>query len=83
MHQELRYVRQPTDERPLFLPLDGEAPDPLVEPFGHVEIAVGADREAGRGLELAANDRARLELAAWSRFGNVVGEDVIFTVGPL
>ena len=75
MHQELRHVRKSVDEGALLLPLDGEAPDPLIEPFGHVEIAVRANRKAGRGLELAVDHHARLELAARSHFGNVVGED--------
>ncbi len=65
----------PVNERALLLPLDGKAPDPLVEPFGHVEIAVRTDRKAGRGLELAIDHHARLELAARCRFGDVVGKD--------
>src|SRR5580698_5899875 len=75
IHQELRYVRELVYKRPLFLSLGGEAPDPLIEPFGNVEIAVRADRKAGRGLELPVDYHARLELAARGHSGDVVGED--------
>src|SRR5450755_1321439 len=75
MYQELRNVRKPVNERTFFLSLHGEAPDPLIEPFGHVEIAVRADRKAGRRLELAIDHHARLEFAVRCRFGNVEGED--------
>ena len=81
MHQELRHVREAVYERPLFLSLDREAPDPLIEPFGHVEIAVRADRKAGRGLELAVDYHARLELAARGHFGDVVSENAAGTGG--
>jgi hypothetical protein len=54
VHQEFRHVRQPVDEGPLLLPLRGEAPHALLEPFRNVEITVGSDREAERSLELAA-----------------------------
>jgi hypothetical protein len=79
IHQELRYVREAVYERPLFLSLDREAPDPLIEPFGHVEIAVQADRKAGRSLELAVDYHACLELAAQGHFGDVVSEDAAGT----
>jgi hypothetical protein len=46
MHQKLRHVREPINESALLLTLRGEAPHPLLDPFGHVEIAVRADREA-------------------------------------
>ena len=54
----------PSMNVPLFFPLSGEPPHALLEPFGDVEIAVGADREPGRRLELAVDDDARLELPA-------------------
>ena len=60
---------------PFFFPFDREAPDPLIEPFGHVEIAVRTDRKAGRSLELAVDHYPRLELAARSFVRDVVGED--------
>jgi len=52
VHEELRYVGQPVDEGSLLLSLDGEAPDPLPETLGDVQIAVPADREAGGSLEV-------------------------------
>ena len=73
--QKFRHVRESLNERTLALPLYREASDPLIEPFGHVDIAVRADREAGRRLELAVDHDARLELAVRSRFRDVVGED--------
>src|SRR5208283_2674407 len=75
VHQELRHVREPVNERAFFLPLDGETPDPLIEPLGHVEIAIRTDRKAGRRLELAIDHHARLELAARCCFGDIAGKD--------
>ena len=41
--EELRHVRKVINECPLFLPVGGKAPHPLLLPLGHVKIAVGAD----------------------------------------
>jgi len=75
VHQELRHVRKSLDERALFFPLDREAPDSLIEPLGHIEIAVRTNRKAGGSLELAIDYYPRLELAARSFLRHVVGED--------
>jgi hypothetical protein len=58
--EDLRHVRKAINERPLFLSIRGKAPHPLLLPLGHVKIAVGADREAGGGVELSVDHHARL-----------------------
>src|SRR5271157_6644633 len=73
--EELRHVRKVINERPLFLPLGGKAPHPLLLPLGHVKIAVGADGEAGGGVELSVDYNTRLELAARRRGRQVQRED--------
>src|SRR5580704_6386283 len=73
--EELRHVRKVMNERPLFLPIGGKAPHPLLLPLGNVKIAVGANGEPGRGVELSVDHRSRLELALRRRGRQVQRED--------
>ena len=54
---------KPAMNVPSFLPLSGKAAHALLEPLGDIQIAIGAEGESRRRLELAVDDRARLELA--------------------
>jgi hypothetical protein len=63
------------NERTLFLPVGGKAPHPLLLPLGNVKIAVGADGEAGGGVELSVDYHACLELALRRRGRQVQRED--------
>jgi hypothetical protein len=46
-----------------------------VDPFGHIEIALRADCEAGWSMEVAVDYRARLELAARCPLRDVIGKN--------
>src|SRR5271170_1347172 len=73
--EELRHVRKVMNERPLFLPFGGKSPHSLLLPLGHVKIAVGADGEAGGGVELSVDHHARADLALRRRGLEVERED--------
>src|SRR5271168_5546547 len=73
--EELRHVGKVINERPFFLAVRGKAPHPQLLPLGHVKIAVGADGEAGGGVELSLDHRARLDLSAGRRGRQVQRED--------
>ena len=49
---------------PFFFPLEEKRRTRCFFRLGHVKIAVGADGEAGGGVELSVDHHARLELAA-------------------
>ncbi len=61
--QEFRHVGQAVDKHTFLLPLRRKAPDALIEALGDVEVAVWADREARRCLQLPVDDDTGLLLA--------------------
>src|SRR5277367_3786422 len=75
INEKLRHVRKVINEDSFLLPRGGKAPHPLLLPLGHVKVAVGADGEAGGGIELSLDHHACLELAARRRGRKVQRED--------